>query len=154
MKLNLYKENKLSENHIDIHYKEMDSAVQGFVEYYNALQTITGKLDNEQKQLLPSELYYCEIVDRKCYAYLKNDIYQIDYSIQSLLNLFSEIGFVRISKAMVVNIYKIDHLKTDINMRVHIYMDNGEKVIMNRTYKKEFFDYIHKMGKEKRHETD
>lgn len=154
MKINQYNDKNLSENYIDIYYKEIDPEVQGVIEYCESFQTIIGKKDNEQKKVAPSELYYCEIVDRKCYAYLEREVYQIDFSIQKLLELFSTNGFIRISKAMVVNIFKIDHLKTDINMKVHIYMDNGEKVILNRTYKKDFFDYLNKIKKENRYEAD
>jgi DNA-binding LytR/AlgR family response regulator len=148
MKINQYQNKRLPENYIDIHYKEVDAEVQGIIEYCEFLQLIIGKRNNEQKKLVPSEIYYCEIVDRKCYAYLEKDVYQIDYSIQSFLDSFTKNGFVRISKAMLVNVFKIDQLKTDINMRVHIYMDNGEKVILNRTFKKEFFDYLHSKNKE------
>ncbi|MDF2541040.1 MAG: LytTR family transcriptional regulator [Herbinix sp.] len=146
MKINQYKDKKLIENYIDIHYKEMNAEIQGILEYCETMQTIIGKRDNEQKKILPSEIYYCEIVDRKCYAYLDKEVYQIDFTIQKLLDLCLNKGFVRISKAMVVNVFKIDHLKTDLNMRVHIYMENGEKVILNRTYKKEFFDYLNQKG--------
>lgn len=154
MKINQYKDKEISENYIDIYYKEMDAAVEGIIEYCESFQTIIGKRDNEQKKITPIELYYCEIVDRKCYAYLEREVYQIDYSIQKLLELFSANGFVRISKAMIINIFKIDHLKTDINMKVHIYMNNGETVILNRTYKREFFDYLNRIKKENRYEAD
>jgi DNA-binding LytR/AlgR family response regulator len=154
MKINQYKDKKLSENYIDIYYKEIDAEVKGIIEYCGSFQTIKGTRDNEQKNIASGELYYCEIVDRKCYAYLEKEVYQIDYSIQKFLDLFSANGFVRISKAMAVNIFKIDHLKTDINMRVYIYMDNGEKVILNRTYKKGFFDYLNKIKKENLNEAD
>lgn len=154
MKINQYKDNNLYENYVDIHYKDIDAEVQGIIKYCESIQIIVGKRDNEQKKIIPSEIYYCEIVDRKCYAYLEKAVYQIDYSIQKLLDLFFNNGFVRISKAMVVNIFKINHLKTDINMRVHIYMDNGEKIILNRTYKKNFFDYLNKIKKENKYEVD
>lgn len=77
MKINQYKDKKLSENYIDIHYKEIDAEVQGIIEYCRSFQTIKGTRDNEQKNIASSELYYCEIVDRKCYAYLEKEVYQI-----------------------------------------------------------------------------
>lgn len=154
MKINQYLEKNISENYLDIHYQEMDAEVQGIIEYCESLQVIIGRHNNTQKKIVPCEMYYCEIVDRKCYAYLKEEVYQIDYSIQGLLDLFVKNGFVRISKAMVVNIYKIDYLKSDLNMRVHIFMDNGEEVVLNRSYKKNFFEYINEMKKEYGDEAD
>lgn len=154
MQINLFEDKKLSENYLDIHYKEMDASVQGIIEYCEAFQLILGRNDQELKKLAPNELFYCEIVDRKCYAYMEKDVYQIDFSIQKLLELFSNNGFVRISKTMLVNIFKIDFLKTDLNMRVHITMENGERLIVNRTYKKDFFHQLYKMKKEKEHGSD
>lgn len=154
MKINQYQDKNLKESYIDIHYKELDEEVQGVIDYCEAFQVIIGRQNNIQKRIVPSELYYCEIVDRKCYAYLKEEVYLIDYSIQRLLDMFSNNGFVRISKAMLVNIYKIDHLKTDLNMRIHIFMDNGEKIILNRAFKKNFMDYLYKLRKEQVNEAD
>ena len=39
---------------------------------------------------------------------------------------------------MIVNLYKVDQVKTDLNMRLKLLMDNGETLILNRTYKKNF----------------
>ena len=66
-------------------------------------------------------------------------------SLRNLLDSFGDIGFVRISKSAVVNVYKIDHLQGDLNMRVIIFLKNGEKLVMNRGYRKEFFDELEKI---------
>jgi DNA-binding LytR/AlgR family response regulator len=154
MKINLYREDKLPENYMDIHFQEMNASIQGIIDFCKASQIIIGRNDKLQKKIYPTDIYYCEIVDRKCYAYLKEEVYQIDFSIQKLQELFTVNGLVRISKAMLVNIYKIDRLKTDLNMRVHISLDNGEKVVLNRAYKKEFLSYLQERKKEYGYETD
>ena len=57
---------------------------------------------------------------------------------------FGTVGFARNSKSMLVNIYHIKELKAQMNMRVNIVMDNGEQVILNRSYKNEFYKYLEK----------
>jgi len=113
------------------------------IDSYN--KTLTGRNEEEIKLINPNEIYYCEIVERKCFAYLKETVWQLDASLQMILNQFGELGFVRISKSMIVNIYKIDRLKSDISMRVNILLANKETVILNRTYKNEFYQYLEKM---------
>ena len=54
-------------------------------------------------------------------------------------------GFVRVSKSNLVNIYKISQLKPDINMKVYASFDNGERICINRSYKKSFTEYLKKM---------
>jgi DNA-binding LytR/AlgR family response regulator len=59
--------------------------------------------------------------------------------------MYSDAGLIRISRSAVVNVYKIDHLQGDMNMRTVIFLKNGEKLIMNRGYKKEFLAELEKL---------
>ena len=54
-------------------------------------------------------------------------------------------GFVRVSKSNLINIYKIRQLKPDLNMKVYASFDNGERICINRSYKKSFNEYLLKM---------
>jgi DNA-binding LytR/AlgR family response regulator len=150
MKIFKYHEPDLEENRIDLYYKEIDDETENIIKYldfYN--KTLTGKNEDETTRIRPCDIYYCEVVERKCFFYLRDSVWQVDISLQTLLNQFGSAGFVRISKSMVVNIFKIDRLKTDINMRIKIILDNGETVILNRTYKSQFYQYLEKMRRVK-----
>lgn len=46
-------------------------------------------------------------------------------------------GFFRCSKSMVINIYRINKLKSMSGNRIDVTMDNGEHVIISRRYAKE-----------------
>ncbi len=48
-------------------------------------------------------------------------------------------GFVRISKSMVVNIFKVKQIQADFNMRMNLVLLNGETVVMSRSYRNDFF---------------
>ena len=50
--------------------------------------------------------------------------------------------FIRISKSIVVNIYRVRKIKADVNMKMQLVLDNGEKVILNRSYKNDFLQFI------------
>lgn len=66
---------------------------------------------NELILLSPDTLYYCESVDEKVFIYCKNDIYQSTFNLSKLENTYSSIGFLRISKSMVINLHKIKKIK-------------------------------------------
>lgn len=149
MKLFKHYKPDLEENRIDLYYSKIDQETEDiikFIDLYN--KTLLGKSTHETTWIHPSDIYYCEMVDRKCYCYLKESVWQIDISLQMMIDHFSSLGFVRISKSMVINIYKIDRLKSDINMRVNIILLNGETVILNRTYRNQFYKYLAKMRRE------
>lgn len=148
MIINKFEDKELSENYINIYYKEMSQEVAGILDYLDYYNTLVGENEQGQKLININEILYCEIVDRKCYVYLENEVYQTNFTIQKLLDMFQTNGLVRISKSMAVNILKIDYLKTDLNMRVNIQLDNGEIVVLNRGYKKEFYEYLKQFRRE------
>lgn len=49
MKINYFKDENLSENYIDLHYRQMDNEVMWILDYLKTLQTSIGKKENEQK---------------------------------------------------------------------------------------------------------
>jgi Response regulator of the LytR/AlgR family len=149
MKVFQYQKQDIEENRIDLYYNHIDQEteiIMNFLGSYN--KTLIGRRDDEITLINPSMIYYCEIVERRCFAYLKESIWQLDISLQMMIEQFSDLGFTRTSKSMIVNVYKIDKLKSDLNMRVNIILDNGETVLLNRTYRSQFYKYLEKMRRE------
>ena len=147
MKINIYQEPDLSENHVDLHYNQMDEETKAIKQYLSAFEgMIPGKDEETEKErmLTPGEILYIEVVDRKTYAYLKNSVWRISYGLQQFMDKFGSVGFARNNKSMLVNIYHIQELKAQMNMRVNIKMDNGEQIVLNRSYKDEFYKYLEK----------
>lgn len=52
---------------------------------------------------------------------------------------------MRIGKSTAVNLYKVGQIKADLNMRLRLYLDNGEMLILNRTYKKIFLEALRRI---------
>ncbi len=147
MKINIYQEPDLNENHVDLHYNQMDEETKAIKQYLSALEGMIPGKDEEterERMLTPGEILYIEVVDRKTYAYLKNSVWRISYGLQQFMDKFSSVGFARNNKSMLVNIYHIQELKAQVNMRVNIEMDNGEQIVLNRSYKDEFYKYLEK----------
>lgn len=143
MKVNKYIQPGISENHVDIYYEKLDAATNAVLNFVDTLNNgIQGKREDEIKIIYPYEIYYFEMVDRRCFVYLKDSVWKVELTLKDLIEKFYDNGFVRISKSMIVNVYKIDKLKPSLNMRVNIVMDNGEVLILNRGYKKEFYSYL------------
>lgn len=66
--------------------------------------------------------------------------------LSELEDVYSEYGFIRVNKSMVLNIYKINSLKPELNMKVIALLDNGEKVQINRSYKAKFNLFLKTMN--------
>lgn len=132
-------EPELLENYLEIHYGELDKETQDIIAYLESANVLMGRNETESRLIRPGEIYYMEIVDRKCYAYLKEEVWKLEEGLLELTKRYEAQGFVRISKSMAVNLYKVKQIKADFNMRMNLVLLNGETIIMNRSYRNDFF---------------
>ena len=132
-------EPQLKENYLEIHYGDMDNETKEMINYLESKNVLIGRDESESCLIKPEEVYYCEIVDRKCYAYLKARVWKLEEGLAELAERYEMYGFVRISKSMLINIHKVKQIEADLNMRMKLVLLNGETVVMNRNYRSEFF---------------
>lgn len=147
MKINIYQRQDVKQNHVDLYYNQIDEETKAMKQYLTAFAgMIPGKEEDTERErmLMPGEILYIEVVDRKTYAYLADGVWRIFYGLQQFMDEFGATGFARNNKSMLVNIYHIQELKAQANMRVNILMDNGELIVLNRSYKNEFYKYLEK----------
>ena len=140
------KEDNLEENYLELHYDKMDDETNAVISRLtDTLRYIEGTYEDKKVSIALADIFYIETVDRKTFAYTKDMCVEIKEALRDIIEEFSKIGFVRISKSSVVNLYKIKKLQGDINMRVIIYMKNDEKLVMNRSYRTEFYKRLNSL---------
>lgn len=149
MKVNYYQDTTLPENRVDIYYQEQDAEITELMKFLETEQIIVGRKDQNIKHIFLQEIYYLEIVDRHCFAYLDHEVFQIEYNLKLFLENYAACGFIQIGKSLVVNWHKIDRIKPDLNMRMHLMMENGEELVLNRAYRKTFMECLKNVGREK-----
>ncbi|MBQ2803110.1 MAG: LytTR family transcriptional regulator [Lachnospiraceae bacterium] len=132
-------EPRLQENYLEIHYNKMNKETQELIEYLEAQNVLLGRNETESRLIKPNEIYYCEVVDRKCYAYLEKEVWKLEEGLAELTQRYAMHGFVRISKSMLVNIYKVRRIEADLNMRMKLILFNEEAIVMSRSYRNDFF---------------
>ena len=157
MRLNLHEDRNNPDEHVDIYYTHMRPVIKQLIDTARSDRpTISGRpadedLDDGDEEILEiREIYYFDHIDRKLFAYTKDGVFRIMNTLSSIEESLEDYGFVRVSKSNLINIYKIRQLKPDVNMKVYASFDNGERICINRSYKKSFNDYLQKMRKLKR----
>lgn len=95
---------------------------------------LIGKKDNEIHILDIAHIIYIESVERKCFVYTANDVYESDFPLYELERQLAEYGFFRVSKSFLIHLPSIQSLKADMNRRIRITMANGEQIIASRQY--------------------
>lgn len=147
MKINEYMDTAVKEDRIDYFYKKRTNEV---IEVLALLRKykhkLIGKTESGEIIFSLNDVYYFESVDKKTFVYLKNEVLKIEARLSELEDAYYEYGFIRVNKSMVLNIYKINSLRSELNMKVTALLDNGEKVQINRSYKSKFNLFLKTMN--------
>ncbi len=147
MKINEYQQENISENKIDFYYRRKSPEVNEILDFLRKhSQRLMGKSEGGDIIFSLNDVYYFESVDKKTFAYLEKDVVRIEMSLQDLENAYFEMGFVRVNKSAILNVYKINSLKPELNMRVTALLDNGERIQINRSYKVKFNMFLNAMN--------
>lgn len=81
-------------------------------------------------------IYYTESIDKRTYVYTKDECYETKYRLYELEEILNA-NFLRVSKALVVNIRKVRSVKSELNGRMIAELLNGEKIVISRSYVKD-----------------
>ncbi|MEG0365212.1 MAG: LytTR family DNA-binding domain-containing protein [Coprobacillus sp.] len=126
----------VEENEIILRCKKVDDEMLQVLTYLKSQsqRLYAYNQDNEATLLICEEIYYCESVDEKVFLYTEQQLYRTTMTLMQLESLYSVQGFFRISKSMIVNLYKIHKLKSYTSGRIELLMKNNEKIIVSRRY--------------------
>lgn len=111
-------------------------AIKDFIDKLH--NKVTAECDGTDYVLSPDKILYFESVDGKVYIYDRERVYKSDYTLNDIEADFAEWGFFRCSKAIVVNMYSIESLKSEIGNRINATLVNGEHIIISRRYSSTF----------------
>lgn len=127
------------EDELIINYREMTDEVKEILRVAEGGGEKIPCVCGETKYMLPvGSILYAESVERMTFLYTDDGIFQSSRSLQSLELLYAGRGFFRCSKSMIVNIYRIAGLRSESGGRISAVMENGESVIISRSYAKAF----------------
>jgi len=103
----------------------------------NSIKTSNGTLaahvDNEIHWINPSDIFYIEAVDRKVFLYCESEVYESKQKLYELEELEMN-GFVRVSKSVIANIYKIKSFIPSLSGNVEAVLTNEERIVVSRRY--------------------
>lgn len=97
-------------------------------------EKIVGMIDKETFVLEPKDILYFESVDKKCFIYTEDEVYETILRLYEIERMLKLQGFFRASKSTVINISKIKSIKTEFNSMLSVEMENAEKLVVSRKY--------------------
>ena len=124
MKIEIFVDEKATDLKISVTCKQLTSDVEKILA---ALRMLNHQLDIAQ-------VIYIESVDRKCFIYTADEIYESEFRLYELEQQLEEYGFFRVNKSFLIHLQNIQSLKADINRKIRVTMSNGEQIIASRQY--------------------
>ena len=82
------------------------------------------------------DVFYFETVDKNCFLYTKNDVFETSLKLYEIEEVLADMGFFRSSKSQILNIAKVETLCPDFGGRIEVTMENGYRLIVSRQYAK------------------
>lgn len=127
------------EDELILKYRQMNSEVEevlAFMERHE--KKLVGKIDGGTIIFQPEEILYIEKVDEKTFAYTLEHVIQMDVSLSMAEMILDDERFFRCSKSMIINVNRVERLKSLPSNRIDATLQSGEHIIISRTYASDF----------------
>ena len=95
---------------------------------------ITVTKNDELFILDVSKIIYVESVDRKTFVYTSDDCFETKLKLYEIEERLCSCGFLRTGKASLVQLKYIRSMKTELNRKLRLTLENGEQLIVSRQY--------------------
>lgn len=105
------------------------------IERYLSLYDLSlqGKKNDRIYTLSPHDIYYFDAIDHDVFAYTKDDIYQVNYKLYQLEDMYHTL-FLRVNKNTLVNVNMIQSFKASLNGRMEAELKNKDRIMISRMY--------------------
>lgn len=138
MKIEIFVDEEATDLQISVTCKQLSPDIEKILATLRMMNhQLTARKNDEIYLLDIADVIYIESLDRKCFIYTADEIYESDFRLYELEQQLEEYGFVRVSKSFLIHLQKIHSLKADINRKIRITMSNGEQIIASRQYANE-----------------
>ena len=138
MKINLDIDGKYDDTEVIIRAPHLNNDIERMVAMMRMIDMqIAVRKDNETYLLETEKILYIEAVDRKTFVYTNSENYESELKLYEIEQELVERDFLRISKNSIVHLRKIKSLKTDVNRKIRITLQNGEQIVVSRMYSDE-----------------
>ena len=135
LKIVINTDSNINETEVSISCQHLTPEIEKIVSMMRILDMkLTGQKAGETFILDVSDVLYIDTVDKKTFIYTKDEVYETNLKLYELEEQLSRADFFRANKSCVINFRKISSLKTYIDRKIQVTMDNGEQLIISRQY--------------------
>jgi len=135
VKININIDNRYAETEITINCAAMSGELEKVIATLRTMDCkLTGVKNGQTYILDAAQILYIDTADKKTFLYTESDVYESALRLYELEDLLSASDFFRAGKSSIINFSKIKSLKSDIDGRIIVVMENKEKLIVSKQY--------------------
>lgn len=135
MKISINIDPELTDTEIVINCAGLTDETEGIIAALRMADNQITVIKNGETHILDiSKIAYIETVDRKTFVYTENDCYESKLKLYEMDDRLCGGNFLRISKSCIVRLKYIRSLKSELDRRIRITLENGEQLIASRQY--------------------
>ena len=135
MRININIDDKYQETEITINSSTISEELEKAIATLRVLDSkLTGQKNYQTYILDASQILYIDTTDKKTFLYTRTDVYETPLRLYELEQRLSTSSFFRAGKSSIINFNKIKSLKSDIDGRVIVTLENDERQIVSRQY--------------------
>ncbi|MCI5731860.1 MAG: LytTR family transcriptional regulator DNA-binding domain-containing protein [Eubacterium sp.] len=133
---------------------EEEAVILEYIEWTSEWENLSDYIEGKKRQIIgygtKKEMYsiqlddilYFEAVGDLVFAYTGDQVYEIKMRLYQVEDIVQQNGILRASKSFLVNVRKIEKVRSVLNGRFMAVMENGEEVLITRHYAREVMDAI------------
>ena len=135
MKITINIDDKLTETQIHISSPALSAELEKMIEALRIYDQQMVVFKGEESVILEvAQIVYVESVDRKTFVYTRNNFYETKLRLYEMEEQLCQSGFLRTSKSCLVQLKQIRTLKTELNRKLRVTLENGEQLMVSRQY--------------------
>lgn len=135
MKLTIDKNELYLDPEIIVKCKEIDDVLQDIISYIGiADKKMIGEVDGEFFFIPLNSVLYFESVDKVVYIYTDKQVYRSSAKLYVLEEQLADTYFSRVSKTTILNLKKLNSVRSAKNAKLEGLLFNKEKILISRQY--------------------
>ena len=135
MKITINVEPSAAETSLLVTCKELTPQVEKLLAAIRILdKQITANKGDSVCLINLADIFYIEALERKTFIYTDKEVFDSEMKLYELEAALAQYNFVRVSKNTICSLSKIKSLKSEVDRKIKITLENGYQIIASRMY--------------------
>ena len=135
MKITINVEPTATETSLLVTCKELTPQVEKLLAAIRILDKQITAIKGDSVCLIDlADVFYIEALERKTFIYTDKDVFDSDMKLYELETALAQYDFIRVSKNTICSLRKIKSLKSEVDRKIKITMENDYQIIASRMY--------------------